>query len=345
MAAQFINSNKVSMYPTGFRQASIDLQSGQNTEENLTKTKKLSQYANNNNYSFVESDNLIIYLDGYYFKVAVTDIPHANNLYAYIKLVDKTMQVEGNDVTLKTLVNISDSSLTLDASNTFKGLAFDTTVPNDCTGILVKDANGHIITQPLKVSANEIRNVTNGASADDTDQTEDPIHVKFDTDDLKINDGSNSEIPVKALVSPVDVGNKYMLVAPQGASGKPGWEKIIKFIAKNVLLSHQTYSSSYVYAEFETQSLTFSDDLKAIIEISDESKYIDSKVITTTLIPAVDFGSQSHTLANSLHMKYSLKDDMTFMLFKDSNSGNNKLYLMLYLDKTYDQVTVTLTIK
>jgi hypothetical protein len=75
------------MYPTSFRDHSIDPESYLNTEWNITHTKGLSTFVkedvDDNNY-------LLIYIHGYLFRALKSDILDLlngtnNNIYAFIK--------------------------------------------------------------------------------------------------------------------------------------------------------------------------------------------------------------------------------------------------------------------
>lgn len=164
MAIEYIGTPDIKVFPSAFRNG--DEEAKRTTEENLIKFNRLSSSANNLDQMFEDpddSDYVIFNIHGYWFRCLKTSIPLGTlgtNLFAYIKL-EKVAGVGWK------LSAIPESALD-DEDSKFTGLGFDTTVPEDVKeegeltvkyyGLKVKDENGEIVEQKLKLTSDEIRN-------------------------------------------------------------------------------------------------------------------------------------------------------------------------------------------
>lgn len=95
----YLESSKVKVYPSAYRDGSFDFQSQLNTEENLTQVKYLSYLKDNNCFSYLNNDILIVYLGGYCFKLdanSLIALADGNNLYAHIHLRKIELEVQSN---------------------------------------------------------------------------------------------------------------------------------------------------------------------------------------------------------------------------------------------------------
>ena len=310
----FINSNNIIMYPSGYRSASIDLLAGQNSEFNLTNTKRLSEQIQNNIFSYKDEENtndLIIYILGYYFKIknASTNIPTGSNTYAYIKLVNKSVTIDGTTVNLLTLVNVNNNSVTLDSNDEFRGLGFSDNIPSGCYGIKVRDAEGNIVTQPFKLSSDEIR-----SASDSTKSIDEKIASSVTTQSLQatngtiqnanvqkinVSDGANSNIPVNALESPTNAG-LYKLIS-NGATNKPEWKKLYNFVSLNQDTTTIEVSGLeekiYKYKKFNSKLPNdYSGNLIVIIEI----KNTDNNLVLEQTFNYSSLNSATLNISNGL---------------------------------------------
>lgn len=209
----YLNSENIQMYPSAYREGSKskDTFAQLNTEFNLTHTKLLSQYNENNNYSYEDNGYLIIYIQGYYFKIletAITSIQHNtnNNLYAAIQLAD--IQVADNIYT-KVLVNYENvTQTTLDVLKSgsttdyeFQGLY----ITDDSTGIgnyYIKIAEWKnnawtIFEQPLKLSTTEIR---------DSISSDNSIAVDLTTQNLNTTNLNTTNLRVTNILDNTNIG-------------------------------------------------------------------------------------------------------------------------------------------
>lgn len=312
MAIQYINSQYVLMYPSGFRAADKDLLAGQNTEYNITNTKKLSKYDINNCYSYFQGDEIIIYLKGYFFKMLQTKVPSGNNLYAFVKIENKNATVEGNTIQLTTLVNISDSSVTLDASNQFKGLGFDTNVPTGCASVLVRNASGELIEQPFKLSSSEVRSGNTNKSIDEaiaegvntaqlnaTNATIQNANVQTETvQDITVSSGDNTNIPVKGLENPTQSG-KYHLIS-KGATNKPEWHEDFFYqdLDKNPTILNVFEQQWQAYCIFKA-NYNQSDKAVILIEIKNiDNNQIESRIFNYETLNYVNFNTITGAITN-----------------------------------------------
>lgn len=207
--ANYIESNKIKVFPTSYRVHSIDPESYLNTEANLTQLKRLS-YTYNNYVEEVEEvvtiDStqttvtfLIIYLGGYKFKVVKDDVTSLDledledTIFAGIKLInDNVVYNSSNNGTFSTkrLDNIVTTGAQLDTSSgDFQGLKFVSSTSSENFDaeiqVLGKVNNQWVIPQSsrLKISANEVGN--------DVDE---PITKTFKTQQIVFDSSPSSSI-------------------------------------------------------------------------------------------------------------------------------------------------------
>lgn len=190
---KYIASNKITVYPTAYRKG-YDNASCLNTEENTTNLKKVSNYFKD--FSFIEGNDLILYIQGYMFRLddvvtnegqpTSTFIETVNDsgdtLYATIKLKDVEMDnirygkmlIPSSETTSLTILDDEDSG-------SFIGLGFTNDITNSgetskFTNALkiaeVKDGSWVFTLQPLKLSTTEIAN---------GDVSNKPINEEFTT--------------------------------------------------------------------------------------------------------------------------------------------------------------------
>ena len=179
------------MYPTSFRDHSIDPESYLNTEWNITHTKGLSTFVkedvDDNNY-------LLIYIHGYLFRALKSDILDLlsgtdNNIYAFIKTKENASTTQEGAITYKNvrLANQGSGSIgqndILDIDGRFYGLAFDINPPIDATDYLVILSGGEIPEgSTYQLTTGDIGNVP----FDETDGSL-PITSQFDSNLIKAN--------------------------------------------------------------------------------------------------------------------------------------------------------------
>ena len=179
------------MYPTSFRDHSIDPESYLNTEWNITHTKGLSTFVkedvDDNNY-------LLIYIHGYLFRALKSDILDLlngtnNNIYAFIKTKENASTTQEGAITYKNvrLANQGSGSIgqndILDIDGRFYGLAFDINPPIDATDYLVILSGGEIPEgSTYQLTTSDIGNVP----FDETDGSL-PISSQFDSNLIKAN--------------------------------------------------------------------------------------------------------------------------------------------------------------
>lgn len=160
----YVESNNISVYPTAFRDKTVDSQSYLNTEFNLTNLKFLSDEIENQSFSYKFDDEYdILYIHGYFFKVKGSSIPR-NNLYAYIHLFNTTI----DGVYTNFVLSNEDDNQSLDDNGYFKGLMFGNEIPESTGnhlyfGVKVNDENGNRVYQKLKLSTSEIRDASGNA--------------------------------------------------------------------------------------------------------------------------------------------------------------------------------------
>ena len=195
--ANFLESSKIKMYPSSFREHTIDPESYLNIESNLTQARKLSEDATLNSYVYeeVDSDNtyLIIYLGGYYFRALKKDVQALNlsPTWAYIKILEDVAYYDDtNTFKNKRIDNIATSGSKLDRNDVFEGIKFIQSEPTSSTyKIQVLDTSGEIPSSSrLKLKTSEIKDVTSGL----------PISEEFSTKNLNIT----------TIISDEDIGVK-----------------------------------------------------------------------------------------------------------------------------------------
>ena len=361
--ANYINSQYVKIYPSGFREASIDLLAGQNTEFNLTNTKKLSMYANNNSYCYKDGDEFIIYIQGYYFRTLQARVPSGNNLYAYIKLVNKNATVDGNTIQLTTLVNLTDSSVTLDASNEFKALGFDSSIPSGCVGLMVRDSSGNLIEQKFKLSSDEIRSATDetvsidekiasGIATQSLQATNGTIQ-NANVQSLTVSDGVHSSFPVRGLVCPSD-SKIYKLI---GREGKTSWEDKYLYVENNISMNPAPYLYNDFYYKFEADDILISkgyiasnnDVLTCLLEVfnPDNNKF-DSKYFKLNSLKYAHLeGDSQDIVGNYFICKFEIDDShpLYLYLFKDNSDGvSNNIFAVVKYETNLDVEALKLSL-
>lgn len=137
---QYINSDKITVFPSAFR-GSPYYKSRLTSEENLTL---LGKYSRNGNAVIRDGDYTIITLEGYVFKMLTTDVPKGNSLFAIIYIKEE------NSIKHLSKVPKTGEGETLDddtgGGGIFHGLAFGTQAEgNDHTAsVRVRDASGNI---------------------------------------------------------------------------------------------------------------------------------------------------------------------------------------------------------
>lgn len=183
MANNYLNSNKIKMFPSAYRSSQVDAESFFTTENNLTKTGTLGI-----NKSFVEDDgtNLTIVIKGYRFEALKSDIvalfTTPTNVYANIKVVAK-----GSNNDFNTLVSYTDEDTGLDeeinSESKFVGICFSDTEQSGWLHILEKnEQNNYVVPKMSKIvlSANNISDTTH----------EKPIDEEFNTKEVNAVTGS-----------------------------------------------------------------------------------------------------------------------------------------------------------
>ena len=126
--AEYLNSNLVRVYPSGYRDHVIDLEASRTTEESVTKAMKALLYTSTKSFLQEEADNsLTIVIDGYVFSISNGKanisalFPNATSdteIFAYINKEDIggiNMLVGGNGDSV------------LDREGKFEGLSFSDT--------------------------------------------------------------------------------------------------------------------------------------------------------------------------------------------------------------------------
>lgn len=163
--ATFIKSQKIDVFPAVNRAVGY-ANAKRTTEENLLKLNKISGNERNLAQMFFDPQDaayVIFNIYGYWFRCKSADLPSGANLKAYIKLIDAPgvgymlSPIEGAGTLLdQGALNEED----------FCALGFTTeNIPSGCYGLQIRDGDTLLIEQPLKLDANEIRNVTSGAEA------------------------------------------------------------------------------------------------------------------------------------------------------------------------------------
>ena len=189
MADKYLNSNQISVYPSGYRSASVDLEASRTTEGSVRKAL-LAPLTQKSFAKFEEDNSMTLVLGGYVFNISQegisaleTTFSSAINIYAYIDVQPIATMVDDIESSLKMLVNVETQTSVLDESNLFKGIKFTDTLPNTTTypnqlNILKKI--GTIWSIPLSsklvIDANKIFNIGNTA----------PISQDFYTDNLQV---------------------------------------------------------------------------------------------------------------------------------------------------------------
>lgn len=188
-----LNSDDVTVFPSGFRGLNYN-KSKFTTEDNLTKLVHLSSNIENLNQCFINpynSNNVVIYIKGYYFDIPKDAVPTANStatdksVYAFIRLEDRNFNV-GQVLSYYNYEDNTNALLekSLDLDGKFYGLGFVdaenyqylSSDPIPFYAIKIRDSLGHISPQNLKLDASEIRGINNK-----------PITEEFSTAALKIN--------------------------------------------------------------------------------------------------------------------------------------------------------------
>lgn len=188
-----LSSDKIKVYPSGYRDASIDVEASRTTEGSVTRANMAP--LSSGSYAKLESDNSItLVLGGYIFNIeggisTITDVVSPqltdNSIYAYAHTKKITSTTDSISMTM--LVSSSDDS-TLDANNKFTSLEFVTTQPNTSSyplqlKVLEKDASGNWVipdASKLNISASQVGNIANSVPDNN------PISKKFDTNELNV---------------------------------------------------------------------------------------------------------------------------------------------------------------
>lgn len=130
----FLNSNQVSVYPSGYREASIDVEASRTTEGSIAKA--ISAPVSSRSYARMDGNGILtVVIEGYVFTIPdavnvltglVTDATGTKgtgNIYAYIaRKPYGVADAQGND--LKMLVNADAMDATMDANGKFMGIGF-----------------------------------------------------------------------------------------------------------------------------------------------------------------------------------------------------------------------------
>lgn len=208
---KFIDSNNITVFPSGFRDEGIDLASRLTTEKNLTNIKNLvSDVKQFNNFILSDPDNVdnvYIGIHGYIFNLNKTELQKDDKsyyIYAYIKLNSLSDSI-GN-----ILSPISDSSSTTTSNGTildeedsehkfwFKGLYLVDDLPegldSNCYIKLTNDSNT-LNNYGIRLNKNSI--INNYSEGDFS--TEETIDKVFETIDLKSTNVNSSNIYVNNI--------------------------------------------------------------------------------------------------------------------------------------------------
>lgn len=130
----FLDSNQVSVYPSGYREASIDVEASRTTEGSIAKA--ISAPVSSKSYARMDGNGILtVVIEGYVFTIPdavnvltglVTDATGTKgtgNIYAYIaRKPYGVADAQGND--LKMLVNANAMDATMDANGKFMGIGF-----------------------------------------------------------------------------------------------------------------------------------------------------------------------------------------------------------------------------
>ncbi|MCK9470203.1 MAG: hypothetical protein M0Q88_00425 [Bacilli bacterium] len=190
MAIEYIGTTDIKVFPSAFRNG--DAEAKRTTEENLIKFNRLSSSDENLEQMFTDpddSDYVIFNIHGYWFRCLKTSIPLGNNLFAYIKL-----EKVGVGWTLSAIP----ASALDDESDNFTGLGFDATIPDDeydngelivkYYGLKVRDENGEIIEQKLKLTSDEIRNKNTNRSIREELTTTAILAEEINADNISVSE-------------------------------------------------------------------------------------------------------------------------------------------------------------
>ena len=136
MAEKFLSSDLISVYPSGFRSASIDLEASRTTEASVVKS--LVAPLNRKSYAKIEDDDsMTIVLGGYVFhlndgvETLISEFDDPTNIYAYIKLSEFGEQdVLHNRLNMLVNVEANHALDVLDEDGKFKGIGFSNTQPS-----------------------------------------------------------------------------------------------------------------------------------------------------------------------------------------------------------------------
>ena len=164
MAVTYLASNKIDVFPAGFRGTSYG-KAKLTTEENLRKLTKITALKENRDCFIIDPDDneyAILSIYSYIFRLKIVDIPSlpsgADKLYAFIKL--RKVSEEENDQIGYVLGNVSkitDFDLDEGDSNSkFYGIGFDSSIPEGAYGIQIRDSEG-LYYQTFQYSSTEIR--------------------------------------------------------------------------------------------------------------------------------------------------------------------------------------------
>ncbi len=218
--AYYLKSSSVKVYPTSHRGTDTDPEAYFTTEKNITTSGGSLSLQNK---SFVQNNgtNLTIVIDGYVFKTTLKDIKTSigdsfntlEKIYAFIKT-----QTKGDNNTFEELVCVdyaNDNSNTnksvndtLDDDTHFKGLGFDTSVPENCKGLLMFKKGELVNTASLILSTSQIQNnYTSGQ------EYQKPISEEFTTKNITNSslDSTNSIYTEKANYAVVTDENKKLI--------------------------------------------------------------------------------------------------------------------------------------
>ena len=211
---KFIDSNSITVFPSGFRREGIDLSSRLTTEKNLTNIKNLvSDVKQFNNFILSDpdnEDNVYIGIHGYIFNLEKTELQKDDKtyyIYAYIKLNSLSDSI-GN-----ILSPISDSNSTTTSNGTildeqdnenkfwFKGLYLVDELPEglDCN-YYIKLSNDKNTLNNYGIRLNKNSIVNNYTKGDfSSEKTIDKIFTTTDLESTNLNSTNVYVNTIKAL--------------------------------------------------------------------------------------------------------------------------------------------------
>ena len=217
-AIKYLRSDDVKMFPSSFRQSKY-VEAKATSEEAFTTLKTISNNINNQNYAYEEaSDSIVIYLNGYRFKIKKEKLEEqftslgSKKICAFIRTVENSDNENLKNRIGRTLISAStaidivsiktnageDVDLTVDVLDTgsdnesdFLGIGFclasNTTLLNDFNAssnyaytILEFDASSNLISNILTIDSKNIRDVGGSDSSKN-------IVENFSTNQLRLN--------------------------------------------------------------------------------------------------------------------------------------------------------------